>query len=331
MELLPGLHQIKLPLADSPLGWVNGYLIAGDAGYTLVDCGWDTPDVLDALRNGLDELGVGLDAIRTLVVTHNHPDHYGLAGRLVALAGCGLLMHHLEKIHVQARYATTEGLLGEMSDWLRLNGCPPTDLHEMTHASMSIIERVNIAMPDIEVNGGEHVDTGRYDFEIVWTPGHSEGHICLYERRRGLFLSGDHVLDPITPNIGLHAQSMGNPLADYIDSLERVRELDCDDVLPAHGEPFKGLRRRVDELLAHHEDRTEEMLAVLREQGAASAYIVASHMHWGRRGTLWTEMRSFQQRMAVTEVLAHLELLRSRRRLRKIIHDNTVQYAVIAG
>jgi glyoxylase-like metal-dependent hydrolase (beta-lactamase superfamily II) len=329
VELLPGLHQIKLPLKDSPLGWVNGYLIAGDAGYTLVDCGWDTPDVLDALREAIDALGVSFDAIRTLVVTHNHPDHYGLAGRLVQLAGCGLLMHHLDKIHVQTRYATTDGLLQEMSDWLRLNGCPANSLHEMTHASMSIIERVNIAMPDIEVNGGEHVDTGRYDFEIIWTPGHSEGHICLYEAQRGLLISGDHVLDPITPNIGLHAQSMGNPLADYIDSLERVRELDCERVLPAHGEPFLGLRRRVDELLAHHDQRTAEMVAIIAAHGPASAYSIAAHMQWGRRGTTWAQLQMFQQRMAVTEVLAHLELLRSRRQLRKVIRDNTVEYAVV--
>jgi glyoxylase-like metal-dependent hydrolase (beta-lactamase superfamily II) len=330
MELLPGLHQIKLPLKDSPLGWVNGYLIAGDSGYTLVDCGWDTPDVLDALRRGLDDLGIALDAIRTLVVTHNHPDHYGLAGRLVQLANCGLLMHHLDRIHVETRYASTDGLLQEMSDWLRLNGCPGDSLHEMTYASMSIIERVNIATPDIEVNGGEHVDTGRYDFEIVWTPGHSEGHICLYEAQRGLLISGDHVLDPITPNIGLHAQSMGNPLADYIESLERVRDLTCERVLPAHGEPFSGLRRRVDELLAHHDERAAEMLRILGEQGPLSAYALAARMQWGRRGTGWREMQMFQQRMAVTEVLAHLELLRGRRQLRKVIRDNTVAYGTIA-
>jgi len=330
MELFPGLHQIKLPLRDNPLGWVNGYLIAGDGGYTLVDCGWDTPDVLDALRRGIDEIGVRLDQIRTLVVTHNHPDHYGLAGRLVQLARCGLLMHHLEKIHVQSRYAAPDALLSEMSEWLRLNGCPKDALYEMTHASMAIVERVNIAMPSIELNGGERIDTGRYDFEVIWTPGHSEGHICLYEPHRALFLAGDHILDPITPNISLHAQSMGNPLADYIDSLERVRDLECELVLPAHGEPFTGLRRRVDELLAHHEERGNEILRVLMEHGPASAYGIAARLSWGRHGTRWEEMQLFQQRMAVTEVLAHLELLRGRRKLRKVIRNNIVEYAVAA-
>ena len=137
------------------------------------------------------------------------------------------------------------------------------------------------------------------------------------------------VLDPITPNIGLHAQSMGNPLADYVESLERVRDLPCERVLPAHGEPFTGLQRRVNELLAHHDERAAEMLRLLGEHGPLSAYALASHMAWGRRGTGWQEMPMFQRRMAVTEVLAHLELLHGRRQLHKIIRDNTVAYGAI--
>jgi len=325
MELFPGLHQLRLPLTGSPLGWVNAYLIAGDSGYTLVDCGWDMPDVLEALRTGIDEIGVRIEEIRTLVVTHNHPDHYGLAGRLVKLAGCGLLMHHLERIHIESRYAVVGGLLGEMGEWLRLNGCPPADVPELSHASMGILSRVNIAMPDREVNGGERLDTGKFDFEIVWTPGHSAGHICLFEPRLKVFLSGDHVLDPITPNIGMHAQSMGNPLADYMDSLELVRDLDVELVLPAHGEQFRGLRRRVDELLGHHEERLSQMRVIVAE-GPATAYTVASRMVWGRSGMTWAQMPMFQQRMAVTEVLAHLELLHSRREVRKLQREGTVLF-----
>src|SRR5205823_6408166 len=148
------------------------------------------------------------------------------------------------------------------------------------------------------------LDSGRYRFQIVWTPGHSAGHICLYEPDRRLFMSGDHILDPITPNIGLHAQSMGNPLSDYLDSLELVRELDVELVLPAHGQQFEGLRRRVDELLAHHEERLDEVRAAVAD-GPATAYEIASHMRWGRSGEAWQTMAPFQQRMAVTEALAH--------------------------
>jgi glyoxylase-like metal-dependent hydrolase (beta-lactamase superfamily II) len=327
LELYPGLHQIRLPLIDSPLGWVNAYLIAGDAGYTLVDCGWDTPDVLDALRKGIDEIGVRLEQIRSLVITHNHPDHYGLAGRLVKLSRCSLVMHHLEAVHIESRYASTENLLGEMSEWLRINGCPAADLKQLTTSSMGIASRVNIALPDTLVNGGEHLDTGRYDFEIVWTPGHSAGHICLYERQRPLFISGDHILNPITPNIGLHAQSMGNPLADYLDSLEAVRELDVETVLPAHGEQFAGLQWRVDELLAHHEERLNEIRAALH-RGPGSAYEVSAHLKYGRSGRRFADMQSFQQRMAVTEVLSHLELLHGRREVRKLNRDGVILYSL---
>ncbi|MBV9546743.1 MAG: MBL fold metallo-hydrolase, partial [Chloroflexi bacterium] len=81
-ELLPGIWRLPLPLRDSPLGHVNTYLVRSDEGYLLVDCGWDTADTLHALEGHLRVLDVKFSDVRHLVVTHIHPDHYGLAGRL---------------------------------------------------------------------------------------------------------------------------------------------------------------------------------------------------------------------------------------------------------
>lgn len=324
-----GVHKIRVPLAGSPLGWVNSYVIPTDEGYALVDCGWDTPDALEALRTGLEELGVRLEDIRTLIVTHNHPDHYGLAGRLVKLAGCGLMMHGLDAVHIESRYADYRMLEAEMERWLRVHGVPSEDVTPLVKASEAILERVNIAVPDREVAGGERIAAGAGGWEIVWTPGHSAGHICLYDRGRGLFMSGDHILNPITPNIGLHVQSMGNPLADYMDSLRSIRDFDVDLVLPAHGDEFPGFRERIDELLAHHGERLEEIKQLL-SRGPLTAYQVASGMTWNVEGP-WEALPAFLRRIATTEAIAHLELLHSRGEVRQVTMDGGQIHYRLAG
>ncbi len=323
-----GVHKIRVPLTGSPLGWVNSYVIRTDEGYALVDCGWDMPDSLAALRKGLDELNIPLESIRRLIITHNHPDHYGLAGRLVQLASCGVTMHKLEAIHIESRYVNMSALQSEMEHWLRIHGAPSGELMAMVKGSEAILERVNVVEPDIQVSGGEKIAAGPLEWEIIWTPGHSVGHICLYERTRKAFLSGDHILNPISPSIGLHAESMGNPLSDYLSSLAAIRERDVEVVLPAHGDEFRGFRKRIDELISHHEARLEEICGIIEREGPRMAYETASQMRWKSEGA-WNEWPPFQRRMATTEALAHLELLVSRGTLRRVIADGgLVRYAL---
>jgi glyoxylase-like metal-dependent hydrolase (beta-lactamase superfamily II) len=281
------------------------------------------PDALEALTKGLDQLGIRLEDLRTLVVTHNHPDHYGLAGRLVKLASCGLMMHHLDAVHIESRYVSMASLEAEMEHWLRIHGSPSEDLMAMVKGSEAILERINIAKPDIEVSGGEKVTAGDSEWEIIWTPGHSVGHICLYERQRKAFLSGDHILNPISPSVGLHAQSMGNPLSDYLSSLESIRSLEVETVLPAHGDEFVGFQQRIDELMEHHEERLQEILAILGRSESATAYEVATGMTWNLEGKFefWPP---FMRRLATTEALAHLELLVSRGTIRRTIADGGI-------
>jgi glyoxylase-like metal-dependent hydrolase (beta-lactamase superfamily II) len=303
-------------------------VLRADDGFVMVDCGWDLPDALEALQKGVGELEIRLEDLRTLVITHNHPDHYGLAGRLVKLASCGLMMHHLDAVHIESRYVDMGSLEAEMERWLRIHGAPPGELMEMVKGSEAILERINIAKPDIEVSGGEKVTAGDSSWEIIWTPGHSVGHICLYERNQKAFLSGDHILNPISPSVGLHAQSMGNPLSDYIGSLESIRELDVDVVLPAHGDEFPGFRERIDELLVHHQERLDEVREILARKGPSTAYEAASGMKWNVEGG-FESWPPFMRRMATTEALAHLELMVSREQVRRTPGEGgIVRYAV---
>ncbi len=330
-EVLPGIWRLPLPLTGNPLGHVNTYLVRSDDGYLLVDCGWDTADTLKALEEHLRFLDVRFNDIRHLVVTHIHPDHYGLAGRLREISNADLKFHRLERLHIESRYADADGLLEEMHEWLRLHGTPQSELDQLNRSSMKIMERVQLAFPDETLEDGEEITCGRFSFRVLWTPGHSAGHICLYDPLQKVLLSGDHVLPRISPSISLHIQSAGNPLADYLDSLRLVSELQAELVLPGHGDPFAGLAERTAELLAHHAARLTELLELLKDQGpnGQTAYELARQMRWAGRRT-WDELGGFEQRLAVTEVLAHLEVLHARGEVRKRFSRGTVSYALPA-
>jgi glyoxylase-like metal-dependent hydrolase (beta-lactamase superfamily II) len=330
-ELLPGVWRLPLPLKDSPLGHVNTYLLRADNGYLLVDCGWDTADTLRALEGHLRALDIRLPDVRHLVITHIHPDHYGLAGRLREITGAELSFHRLERLYIESRYHDADELMSEMREWLHLNGTPDRELDRLNRGSMSMMERVQIAFPDRTLDGGEEIPCGHYAFRVIWTPGHSTGHICLYDARSKILLSGDHVLPHITPSVGMHVQTPSNPLADYLDSLRLIGKLEAELVMPGHGEPFQGLPERTSELLAHHQRRLDEVVDLLgkRPGEPQTGFDIAAQMGWSRRRT-WDDLTGFERRMAVTEALAHIELLHARGQVAKRCEEGTVRYFVAA-
>jgi glyoxylase-like metal-dependent hydrolase (beta-lactamase superfamily II) len=310
-EVLPGIHLLRLPLTGSPLKWVNGYLLKADDGWVLVDCGWDMPDVMDALVAQLGRIGAVLHDIRSLVITHYHGDHYGMAGTLLGVTRARMLMHRLDWLIVRNELEDFERAMDRLEGWLRRNGAPPEMIGDEQRRVADMFRRYTVRAPDVELEDEHLIGVGRHEFRVVWTPGHTEGHICLHDPERRVLLSGDHVLDPISPNVSLGRDTGANPLGDYLQSLRKVGALEADLVLPAHGEPFQGLGRRVRELLDHHDEREREVLEAL-SRGARTGTDVAFALPWTRRRRPLADLALGQQRMAITETLAHLEELRSR-------------------
>ena len=327
-EVLPGLFQFKVPIPNNPLGWVLPYLVPGDDGYTLVDCGWNTPEAFAALEEELKEVSVTFDDIRRLLVTHVHPDHYGMAGRIKDVCNAEVIIHQRERDFIRSRYRNPEQLLERMAGWLVENGVPKNEMTELQQASMPARAFVTPVEPDSVLWGGETLDFGRYTFEVYWTPGHSPGHLCFYERKQRFILTGDHVLPSITPNVSLHPQQMGNPLGDYLASLRRLETLDVERVLPAHEYEFKDLRGRVNEIVEHHAARLDEMLAIVGDEGA-TAYDVASGIVW-TTGTYET-FSFWMRRAAISETLAHLEYAVQEGRLVRSMRDGVVRYELSDG
>jgi glyoxylase-like metal-dependent hydrolase (beta-lactamase superfamily II) len=267
----------------------------------------------------------GIDQVRELLITHLHPDHFGLAERLAHETGARVLMHRVDASFVTARYEDNRALVLEMEAWLRVNGAPADELKIMSAASLGIMRRVGVRPPDVLLEGGEVLTWGRYRFEVIWTPGHSAGLICLYDGDAQVFLSSDHILQRISPQVGMHVQSVGNPLEHYLQSLSRVRDLPVRVVLPGHGHPFHDLAGRVDEIVEHHRQRLDAMHDLLHTEGQ-TAYDVAGRLSWKgtRRG--WGRLPPFQRRMALTETIAHLEYLVTSGRASKQVERDLVYY-----
>jgi len=327
VQVMDGLLQLKVPIPNNPLGWVLPYLIEGRDGWTLVDSGWNVPEAWEALEQQLRDAGVGFDKLKTLLVTHIHPDHYGLAGRVKENSGATVIIHQRERDLIRSRYRDPSQLLATMGEWLTMHGVPKSNIDELKASAMPVRAYVDPVEPDQVVWGGERMAIGRFTFEVWWTPGHSPGHICLLERDKKFILTGDHVLPTITPNVSLHPQQQGNPLGDYIASLERLEELDVEQVLPAHEYSFTDLKARLRSIELHHRDRLGEMMAAIG-RSQRTAYEVAAKVQWAT-GSFDT-FSSWMQRAALGETIAHLDYLVLEGQLAKFMQDG-VQYYKRAG
>jgi glyoxylase-like metal-dependent hydrolase (beta-lactamase superfamily II) len=325
-EITPGIHWIKLPISmeDSTLDGINVYLVKGDNGYLLVDTGWNTDESFSTLHNYLVKIGVSFEDIKQILVTHIHPDHYGMAGRLRKLSGATIAMHHTEKDFIEPRYVSMEALLQQTDRLLVANGVPEREMAELRDATVGLEQFIVPAMPDILLHDGDTITTGMFTFRVVWTPGHSTGHVCLYEPEKKIFVSGDHILPKITPNISVNPQSIENPLGRYIQSLEELKKLDVVLALPGHDQPFSNFRARIDEITRHHAHRNLEILEKILFR-AKTAYGIAREITWADNSS-WQDLPPFHQRMAIFETMAHLEMMAADSRIDKMPKGGIIYY-----
>lgn len=304
---------------------VNVYLLRDGDGYTLIDTGLRTDDSRSALDACLHEAGVGVSQIRRILITHIHPDHFGLAGELRERSGAQLVIHRLEVALMEPRYARAEDLVREVGRWLEVNGVPAEAREFLQSASMAAREFVSVVSPDVPLEGAERLAVDGDELMVVWTPGHSPGHCAFYWPARRLLFSGDHLLLKISPNIGLHPQSSADPLDDYLASLRRIAAMAIDQVLPAHGPSFGDHADRVNQILRHHQERLAAVLSLA----------VAPQTGWDLAAGLFPGLAQrgvFHQRLALQETLAHCQsLAQDGRLIKRVEADGRVRWTASAS
>jgi glyoxylase-like metal-dependent hydrolase (beta-lactamase superfamily II) len=310
VDIAAGLWQIPLPIHRHSLGGSNAFLIRDREGYLLFDCGAEVPECTEALRSRLGELGVPFEAIHTLVLSHAHGDHAGLAASVAQWTGAQVAYHPRDSVYMgypNASEADRQQLIG----WLRRYGYPHDEIDALigTAAVNDRGDRRDRSLDaDRWLEGGEVLEVGRYRFEVLWTPGHTPGHLCLIDRKHSILLCGDHILEIVTPNVGLHPLIDGNPMPGYFASIREFASLNLDAVLPGHGPPIASLGGRVTELERRHADRRDQIFSLLTAV-PQSPYELAMQV-WAKPGRRnWANLHPHLRRNAVGMLAAHLEVL----------------------
>jgi glyoxylase-like metal-dependent hydrolase (beta-lactamase superfamily II) len=329
-EIAPGIYQIRIPLNDGHaivLDSMNSYLIQGTTGWLMIDTGWYTPRAFQSLEDALHSLNLELTDIKTIILTHSHPDHYGMAGKIRQHAPkIELICHRWEADLIESRFIKFIIPKEDSAFLLEKHGVPETDLLIMGSASMPVLQMVTITLPDRMLYGGEIISTGIYDLEVIWTPGHSPGHICLYEPKNSLLFCGDHVLPTITPNVGYNVLSGDNPLGDYLYSLNKLIHLKIDCAHPGHEHSFIDLRARIEAIVEHHRLRGIEVQDLIAGH-LSNSYEIARRLTWSLK-LPWEDFSPLQRRSAVTETIAHLEYLRWEGKITKTYFNKRISYGL---
>ena len=267
-----GVHRIPVPVPFLHAGGpANAYVVEEeDGGLLLVDTGLSTGEGAAALDHGFQRLGFRYEDVRRIVVTHGHVDHFGGARWIQERAGFDVpvLAHPLD-----APKLTTDGWLyhdhaeAYARHLIRL-GVPAElarDVIARSEPAFEIAPRVARAEPlaDGQVLEGRHVS-----LRVVHAPGHTPGLVVLHDAERRLLLSGDHLLERISPNplIDLGPDDRPGwfePLVAYERSIRAIAELELDAVLPGHGPPFGGHRRVIESLLGYQGRRQAKLLALV--------------------------------------------------------------------
>jgi glyoxylase-like metal-dependent hydrolase (beta-lactamase superfamily II) len=302
-QVRPDLWSVPVPIPHNPLRYTITYLSVADDGVVVVDPGWFATETWDALVAGLSTAGASVSDVVGVVVTHIHADHHGLSARLKQESGAWIAMHPAEREVLPARLAETT-VSSFDRDWLRSSGVPTDIAAKLSFNADSMKPFMELALPDILLADGDLVPSRT--LRAVWTPGHTPGHICLYDKESGVLLTGDHVLPRISPNIGMMVGD-DDPLSSYIASLERIAAFDDAEVLPAHEYRFHGVARRTLALIQHHRERCDEITSVLRDNGESTTWEITERLSWSRG---WENVRGIMRRSAVAETAAHLQYMR---------------------
>jgi glyoxylase-like metal-dependent hydrolase (beta-lactamase superfamily II) len=316
-QVTQGVWSVPVTIPDNPLRYTLCYLLLADTGVVVVDPGWESDTGWTDLERGLATAGISADRITGIVVTHVHLDHHGLSRRLSEASGAWIAMHAEEVQALPARIGETVGPDGGRA-WLARCGAPAEMMAEFNADLADTLGIFRLADPDILLKDGESLDLPDRRIRVVWTPGHTPGHICLYDADYDLLLTGDHLLPRISPNIGIFPGGLQSPLTSYLGSLRAMPEFDGAEALPAHEYRFRGIAGRSQAIAQHHDVRAQEVLDIVAAVGEPTIWEVTEHLTWSRT---WDEITGFMRRAALAETAAHVEYLQRQGRL--VIHPGS--------
>jgi len=321
-KISEGVYQIEVPMRHNPLGYTYSYLLREAA--TLIDTGVGTRDAFEGLEEQVRSAGMELTDIKRIIPTHLHGDHIGLVETVRRLSGAKVYAHRTAIERQKKSQDKDVGLYAETRNETKLMGGSKY-LGFLRRFENSFRGRMSSLEIDEPLEDGQILEFEGSTLKVYWTPGHAREHICLHDEEKRILYAGDHVLPKITPHVSLRSHLEGDPLGDYIESLEKIRGLDVETVLPAHQYVFSDLEGRISEMHIHHKNRCEEMKKIISDS-RNTVFEISAQVSWDSRP--WTEMEFWTKRMAARETLAHLVYLRNRGELKEEVVKGVLYYSL---
>lgn len=304
-----GIRRVPVPIPFPQAGGPVNVLAIDEegGGFALIDAGLGTPDAEAALREGLRAEGLQLEALRRILVTHGHIDHYGLAQTLREPAGARVFVHgrDRDKLMRPGRMRTRQERYG---DFLRRCGVPPAQIEALAGLEEGLLSMAReVEAPVDELNEGDTFRFARCELRTLHMPGHTPGQSCFVvtpdDGGEPFFLGADHLLERVSPNPLLELDVSGErfrALPHYYRSIRRAAALGIDAVVPGHGAPFRGPGRVVETLLGFYSKRQERLLAAIPDEGATPVELL-------RR--IFPKVNAGELFLMVGEVLGNLDVL----------------------
>ncbi|MBH5317217.1 MBL fold metallo-hydrolase [Paenibacillus sp. GSMTC-2017] len=314
-----GWIQVKIPLPFS-LRWVNSYIIPEDNGFTVIDPGLRTDEAIQLWDDVLEHFKIEWGQITRIVLTHQHPDHYGLAGYIQQKSGCPVYMSQRSHHYALRLWGTKSDYPAALRELYLEHGMPSELMNAIEDNLLSFIEKVSPQPIVSYIEAGSTLVLGGVSWELIDAPGHAYGALCFYQREWGWMICGDQVLPHITPNVSVVPGEERDPLAAFLNSLEELKTYEVKFALPGHRDPFTDFQGRIAELQGHHERRLKGMVEQLSEQPRSAFQLCESLFGIRLRDN------PHNLRFAMSETLAHLFYLEERGLVRVEVRDGEVVF-----
>jgi glyoxylase-like metal-dependent hydrolase (beta-lactamase superfamily II) len=307
-EIAPGLYRISIPLAFG-LDFVHTYAAIEHDRVALFDTGPSMPSSLSLYQNALARIGRSLKDVDRIFITHSHVDHCGFAGRIKEISGAHIYLSQIE-FEAITRAHRDPRKIHSIGHFWRSYG-----LDEKTIVTFgAVLDAFTTATAQFTTNhflkDEELIRIGNRTFCVLFTPGHTRGHICFFLPEEQILLAGDCILPHITPNLSPDFTCPSFlPLENFIGSLKWIGALPVHTVYPAHGEPFKNLKGRVEEIIEHHIQRKDLTLQSVTRNHQMPAEI--------SKKIFGDSLSGFDTGLALNETYVHLLQLEKEGRVEK--------------
>ena len=298
-----GIQTLRIP-TPFQVGRVNCYLLE-DEPLTLIDAGPNSGKALDELEHQLGALGHRLEEIELVILTHQHIDHLGLVDIVAKRSGAEVAAIDVVVPFVENFGGDAERDDEEAAELMRRHGISEevvTALRQVTGSFRAWGSKVKVTDPFTD---GESLQFRDRVLEAHLRPGHSPSDTVFWDSKRRILIASDHLIKQISSNPLISRPLDGSSdrrqaLVEYIESLQKTRELPAEIVLSGHGEPITDHVGLIDQRFALHQRRAEKLYGLIAEEPRTGH---------GLAQALWGDVAVTQAFLTLSEVIGHVDLL----------------------